>query len=236
MFVKELAGSDNSAPVGVNVEPGIGEGGVETTKLVTVTGGSLTTLEGNRTGGLELVSGGWEGEEELGGLEGETAGGKDEGDRDEGGKDDGGEGRDEGGEGRDEGKDKGRDEGREEGKEEERPITNGLDVGEDTKLGERGKEVEDMGEEVEMVVSVGIDVGKIVPLVKEDGGKEEGGIELGVTVGDGRRTKDEEMLGEIEGTELELTTNEDSVIEGDLKGNIPESELDDGSTGLESEG
>lgn len=65
--------SDGSNPVAVNVEPGVGEGGsVEITMVVTVDGGVLTSLEGKRVGESELVSGGWEGEEEPGGLEDET--------------------------------------------------------------------------------------------------------------------------------------------------------------------
>lgn len=56
----------------VIVGPGEGEGGgVEVTRLVTVDGGLLTRLEGDRFGETELVSGGREGEEML-------FGGKDE--------------------------------------------------------------------------------------------------------------------------------------------------------------
>jgi hypothetical protein len=47
-----LTESDGSTPVAVNVEPGTGEGGiVGIMRLVTVTVGSLTTLEGNGIGG-----------------------------------------------------------------------------------------------------------------------------------------------------------------------------------------
>ena len=60
------AGFDESVTVTMDVDPGAGEGGgVETTRLVTVNGGLLTRLDGNRLGETKLVSGGWEGEEML---------------------------------------------------------------------------------------------------------------------------------------------------------------------------
>ena len=78
--VDELGGLDGSTPVGVNVEPGTGEGGiVETTRVVTVNVGSPAWLEGDNTGESELVFGGFEGGEESGGVGDETVvGGRDE--------------------------------------------------------------------------------------------------------------------------------------------------------------
>jgi hypothetical protein len=64
--VRESAGSDESVTVRVNVDPGAGEGvRVEITNVVTVGSGLLTSLEGDRLGETELMSGGWEGEEML---------------------------------------------------------------------------------------------------------------------------------------------------------------------------
>lgn len=88
-------GPDESTTVRVNVGPGTGgDVSVETTKLVTVNGGSLTRLEGDRPGETELMSGIREGEDML-------VGGKDELgltvielSKDEGGMEDVGEGRD----------------------------------------------------------------------------------------------------------------------------------------------
>ena len=301
--VKELAGSDSPASVGVNVEPGIGEGGVEIRKSVTVSGGSLTTLEGSRAGESELMPGDWEGlmvngsgvgedtklgergRDEggmsVGGMDeggmdegGMSVGGKDEGGMSVGGKDEGGisvGGKDEGGMsvggmeeggmsvggmeeggmsvggmeegGTDEGgkENGGMDEGgkenggMDEGGKDEGSMVDGSGVGEDTKLGERSRDVIGVREEMEMVVSVGVDVGKTVSIV-EDGGREEGGIELEVEVEDDGPSTGGEILGEIEDSELELDTDEGRVTEGDLKGGISKLELDDETKELESAG
>lgn len=57
-FVRESGRFDGSVRVIVTVDPGAGERGVETTRLVTVNGGLLTRLEGDGFWEIELVSGG----------------------------------------------------------------------------------------------------------------------------------------------------------------------------------
>lgn len=71
MSVRESAGFEDSVRVIVTVDPGAGEGGgVETIRLVTVSGGLLTRLDGDRSGETELVSRGREGKEMLvGGID-----------------------------------------------------------------------------------------------------------------------------------------------------------------------
>ena len=213
----------------VNVEPGTGEGGiVEIARLVTVTVGSLAMLGGSRVVGLELVSGGEEGEEESGGLGDEmVVGGKDEGsmvDRPEVG---GEEGEDESGGLGDEIVVGGKDEG---------STVKGLGMDEGGKVGgrvlvEEGWDVKDVRDGMETLV--GVDVGIIVSFVEGSEREEGGGVELGSVIGDSGRVTDEEMLGgEMEDTELELI-DEDGVTEGDIEDDALES---DGRTvGLEME-
>ncbi|KAF9650617.1 hypothetical protein BDM02DRAFT_3127598 [Thelephora ganbajun] len=135
--VKELSDFDDPTLGGVNVDPGVGEGIVEITKLVTVDGGLLTMFECDRIGKRELVSGGRGEEEELEGLEDEVlVGGKDEvlvGGKDEvviGGKD-------------------------ELGVREDCNVEGGVGV-------EEGRDVKDVRYGVEMLVIVEVDGGIIV--------------------------------------------------------------------------
>jgi len=201
--------------VGVNVEPGTGEGGiVEITKLVTVTAGSLVPLEGRRVGEPELVSGGEEGDKESGGLEdGTVVGGKDEGFV---------------AGGNDEGSVVGGMDGRSvvSGMD-ERSVVSGMDeislgseLGENVRSDvngrefmEEGREVEDVMEETEMLL--GVDVGKIVSSV-ESREREGDRVKLGLVIEDGGLVTDEEMLGEMEECESELITEERST-EGDVE-------------------
>ena len=63
MFVKESARLEGSTKVTVDVDPGIGEGGiVEITRLVAGDDRVLAGLEGGRFEEIGLVPGGWEGE------------------------------------------------------------------------------------------------------------------------------------------------------------------------------
>lgn len=201
--------------MGVNVEPGTGEGGiVEITKLVTVTAGSLVPLEGRRVGEPELVSGGEEGDKESGGLEdGTVVGGKDEGFV---------------AGGNDEGSVVGGMDGRSvvSGMD-ERSVVSGMDeislgseLGENVRSDvngrefmEEGREVEDVMEETEMLL--GVDVGKIVSSV-ESREREGDRVKLGLVIEDGGLVTDEEMLGEMEECESELITEERST-EGDVE-------------------
>ena len=200
----------------VNVEPGVGEGGiVETTKLVTVSVGFSTTLEGDKAGESELVSGGREGEEESGGLEnGVVVGGKDEGSViSELGVIEGGdiEGRVLVREGMDV---------KEGG---EMIVSLGVNVGEILSFVEEGGREEGGREEG------GKEEGG-----KEEGGKEEGGRdELGVVMEDGGGVINEVMVGEIEDTELEMVTDEDDVTEDDSEDDTLE--LDEETTEVELE-
>jgi hypothetical protein len=167
---------EGSAPVVVNVEPGVGEGGtVEITRLVTVCVGSLAGLESVGVGESELVTGGWEVKEESGGLEDEMVGG---------------------------------------GKDELGSTVNKLGVGEGGDAEEESEGLEGemvRGEDDElgsMVNEPGVDVGVIVLFVEEER------LELGSVMEDDG-VEDEDMLGEIEDTELELITDEDTVEEDD---------------------
>lgn len=208
----------------VNVEPGTGEGGiVEITRFVTVAVGSLAMLGGSKVGGLELMSGGAEGEEELGGLGDEiVVGGKDEGsmvDRAEVG---GEEGEEELGGLGDETVVGGKDEGstvKELGMDEGGNVDGGVRV-------EEGRDVKDVREGLEILV--GVDVGIVVSFVEGSEREEGGGVEL-----DSGRVTDEEMLGgEMEDTELRLI-DEDGAAEDDIEDGALES---DGRTvGLEME-
>jgi len=195
--MSELAALEGSASVVVNVDPGVGEGGtVEIKRLVTVSVGSLAGLESVGVGESELVTGGWEINEESGGLEDEMVGG---------------------------------------GKDELGSTVNELGVGEGGNEESEGLEGEMVkGEKDElgsMVNELGVDVGVIVSFVEE-----EDWLELGSVMEDDR-VEDEEMLGEIEDTELELITDEDTVVEDDpleLDGDTVEE--DEGETVEDDEG
>ena len=215
----------------VNVEPGVGEGGiVETTKLVTVSVGFSTTLEGDKAGESELVSGGREGEEESGGLEnGVVVGGKDEGSViSELGVIEGGdiEGRVLVREGMDV---------KEGG---EMIVSLGVNVGEILSFVEEGGREEggreEGGREEGGKEEGGKEEGGKEEGGKEEGGKEEGGRdELGVVMEDGGGVINEVMVGEIEDTELEMVTDEDDVTEDDSEDDTLE--LDEETTEVELE-
>jgi hypothetical protein len=214
--------------VAVNVEPGTGEGGkVETTRLVTVTVGSLTMLGGGRVCGEELVSGGEEGEEESGGLGDKiVVGGKDEGSVVKR-LDVAGEGVEEESGGLGDGVVVS-------GKDEESTVKEpGTDEGDGVSGRVRLEEsidVKDVREGVEMLV--GVDVGIIVTFVEGCGREEGGRVELGFVIGDNGRVTEEEMLGEMEDTELG-SIDEGGATEGDIEDDVLE--LNRETVGLEIE-
>ena len=193
----------------VNVDPGTGEGGiVEITKLVTVTGGLLTTLGGERVGGGELASGrdeisvmgndvilvGKKDRMSVSGKDVMPVGGKDV--ASVSGKDEMPVGGNE--EVSVSGKDMvsvgGNDEISVRGKD-ERSRVDRLGADGDTELDEGSRDLKDVREGMEMVVPVGVDVRKLVSSEK-DGGREEDWVEP-------RTVMEGDML-ELDGGTVEL--------------------------------
>jgi hypothetical protein len=248
--VRELARSDGSAPVAVNVDPGVEVGGtVETT--VTVTGGLLTTLGGERVGGGELASG--RGEIPVGGRDVTSVSGKEEMSVDGedvmsvSGKDVGSvSGKDVGSvSGKDEisvsgnelvsvsGKDVVRVGGNDEisvGGKDERSRMDRLGADGDTVLGEGGEVLKDVRDGMEMVVPVGVDVGKLVS--SENDGREEDWVEPRVVM--------EGDVLELDGGTVELESegwdDEELVGSGVVVGDVFGSLLDGLEVELDSTG
>jgi len=81
---------------------------------------------------------------------------------------------------------------------------------------EGGGDVKEERVGVESVALVGVDVGIIVLSVKDGGREDENWLGLGSVMEDDGPVKDE-MLGEIEDTELELISDEGTVTEGDVE-------------------
>ena len=224
------------------MDPGEGEGGiVESTKLVTVTGGLLTSLEGKKVGEGELVSG--NDETSVGGSDEASVSGNDV--ISVGGNDEVSvSGKDEisvGGEvevsvsGKDEMSVKGKDVMSVGGKDEilvsgrdERSVTDTLGVEGDTELDKGGRDVKDVGKVVEMVVPVGVEVGETLPSEEEDDGIEnENWIELVIVMEDkGRVTESDseddtlELDGRIVEPESEGCDDEELLGSSDDVGNV----------------
>ena len=201
-------------------------------------GGEGEEEPGGREG--EEEPGGWEdgvtvgrneGEEESGGFDGEIVAGGEEGEEVSGGWEDetmvdGEEGKEETG-GFDDEMVVGGREGEEESVGlEDKMVVGGWDEGSMVnELGvedggnvdgsfrlEEGTDVRDVGEEMETLVNV--DVGIILSFVEEAGGREEENrVELGFVIEDDGGVIDEELLGKVGDTELELITDEDDGTE-----------------------
>ena len=161
----------------------------------------------------EIVAGGEEGEEVPGGWEDETTVDGEEGKEETGGFDDemvvgGREGEEESVGLEDKMVVGGWDEG---SMVNELGVEEGGNVDGSFRL-EEGTDVKDVREEMETLVNV--DVGIILSFVEEAGGREEENrVELGFVIEDDGGVTDEEILGEVGDTELELIADEDDGTE-----------------------